>query len=156
MASKKPTPDITLATSKRICQLLMADPEKGASTQEKEVLRDLAKSLYKMLKKAARANEDAKRRSRAELDVLRTEMELDRIDREANSARIVERQKFLFERTGTVPGKALSFERAFASAAFVEQALVNLCTHANFPSRGSQLLATRPRARDAPRTATTE
>jgi hypothetical protein len=51
------------------------------------------------------------------------------VDREANAARVSDRQRFLFERAAAQAGQAAASERAAQSAFFVESALVSLCPH---------------------------
>tara|TARA_X000001036_G_scaffold172474_1_gene163020 strand:- start:1208 stop:1594 length:387 start_codon:yes stop_codon:yes gene_type:complete len=80
-------------------------------------------------------------RGRAELDALRAELQLELIDREANSARVHERQKYLFERQEALSGQSTAFERAAASAAYLESALLALDVHVQHVSPGCELLA---------------
>ena len=93
------------------------------------------------LKKARRELADEKSRHVAELDTLRSEVHCELVDREANAARITERQRFLFERTCAQPGQSAANDRAFASAAYVEAAMVALCPHPAPPSSGCDQLA---------------
>ena len=81
-------------------------------------------------------------RHQCERDVMRTELHLEAVDREANSARVMERQRFLFERSSALPGQADASDRANASAAYVESALSALCPHAVQPTSGCEALAT--------------
>ena len=108
-------------------------------------IRNTAKRLNKLLQTLARqkAYEDA--RATAELDTLRSEMHAELVDREANAARVAERQRFLFERHTAQAGQASAAERAAQSAAFVEAALVSLCPHITPQSAGcAQLAAENP------------
>lgn len=102
-------------------------------------LRKLAKTLHKSVATAERVRSHEHKRALVERDILRGESCTDQIDREANAARISERQRFLYDRLSTAPGKANSAERATASAAYVEAALVALCPHSNAPSRGCEI-----------------
>ena len=85
----------------------------------------------------------AYRKSRAivEKDQLRSEVHCELVDREANAARVSERQRFLFERSTAQPGQASAAERASASALYVEAALVALCPHSTPRSSGCDQLS---------------
>jgi bacterioferritin (cytochrome b1) len=80
-------------------------------------------------------------RHRVERDILVCESQSDQVDREANSARIADRQRFLFERQQAQSGQAAAAERAAASAAYVESALCSLCPYVTQTSSGSAQLA---------------
>lgn len=80
-------------------------------------------------------------RHTAEKDVLKAELHCEAVDREANAARVAERQRFLFERAVALPGQSEASERASASAAFVEAALASLCPHDLLPAAGCEALA---------------
>ena len=82
-----------------------------------------------------------KARAVIEKDQLRAEMHCELVDREANAARVAERQRFLFERSMAQPGQASAAERASASALYVEAALVALCPHSTPRSPGCDQLA---------------
>ena len=92
-------------------------------------VRSTAKKLNKLLLGLARQQNFEKTRSTTENDVLRAEMHAELVDREANAARVAERQRFLFERAAAQQGQAAAGDRAAQSAAFVEAALVSLCPH---------------------------
>ena len=85
-----------------------------------------------------------KSRAVIEKDQLRAEMHCELVDREANAARVAERQRFLFERSMAQPGQASAGERASASALYVEAALVALCPHSTPRSPGCDQLASWP------------
>ena len=104
-------------------------------------VRSAAKRLNKILQGVARHRTFEKARSTAELDALRSEMHTELVDREANAARVAERQRFLFERSSAQNGQAVAAERAAQSAAFVEAALVSLCPHTASQSPGCSQLA---------------
>lgn len=80
-------------------------------------------------------------RGRVELDALRAELQGELIDREANSARIYERQKYLFERSEALSGQSSAHERAAASAAYLESALLALDVHLQPVGGGCEALA---------------
>ena len=82
-----------------------------------------------------------KLRFTAELDSLRAEVHAELVDREANAARVAERQRFLFERSVALPGQLSAADRAGASAAFVEAALVALCPQTTPLSHGCETLS---------------
>ena len=99
-------------------------------------VRSKARTLNKILQAANRQRSFEKARATAELDALRSEMHSELVDREANAARVAERQRFLFERHTAQPGQAAAADRASQSAAFVEAALVSLCPHTTTVSPG--------------------
>jgi len=108
-------------------------------------IRNTAKRLNKLLQVLARQKAYEQARATAELDALRSEMHAELVDREANAARVAERQRFLFERHTAQVGQASAAERAAQSAAFVEAALVSLCPHTTPQSTGcAQLAAENP------------
>lgn len=82
-----------------------------------------------------------KLRATVEVDALRAEVHAELVDREANAARVAERQRFLFERAVALPGQLSASDRAGASAAFVEAALVALCPQTTTPSHGCEQLS---------------
>jgi hypothetical protein len=104
-------------------------------------LRDDLRQLHVLVQADARRSEAERQRFLVEKDVLRQEMHAEQVDREANAARVAERQRFLFERAVSQPGQAAAGERAVASASFVEAALASLCPHITEKSPGSAQLA---------------
>lgn len=68
-------------------------------------------------------------RTRAEQDTLKAEMHAELVDREANAARVQERQRFLFERSTSLPGQSTAADRAIGAVHHIEAALVALCPH---------------------------
>jgi hypothetical protein len=103
-------------------------------------LQTIANTLLETALYNARHAADAAAQSRIALDLLRSEVNSELVDREANAARIAERQQFLFQRASALPGQASAAERACASAAYVEAALVSLCPHVNLPMAGCATL----------------
>ena len=99
-------------------------------------LHATATQLVKLATDDARRTALATSKHRAELDLLRMEINNELVDREANAARIAERQLFLYQRGAALPGQATAAERAVASASYVETALVSLCPHVNVPMTG--------------------
>lgn len=104
-------------------------------------LRSIAAALHEAALFDARRATELKARARTQLDMLRTEINDELVDREANAARIAERQQFLFQRASAVPGQLGAAERAVASATYVESALVALCPHVNHPMPGCAHIA---------------
>lgn len=104
-------------------------------------LNKLFSEQERALKKARRDLSAEKIRHTTELDVLRSEVHCELVDREANAARVSERQRFLFERPVAQVGQTAANERAAASAAYVEAALVALCPHPIPHSSGCDQIA---------------
>lgn len=104
-------------------------------------LRAIATDLHTTALADARRSADAASHARVQLDILRTEINSELVDREANAARIAERQQFLFQRASALPGQLTAAERAVASATYVEAALVALCPHVHVPMSGCAHLA---------------
>lgn len=109
--------------------------EKAAAmaTQAKEqgtgLTSEEAAQLAKLLKQARRRAEHERARVQAERDILKLEMEAELVDREANSARVLDRQRLLYGRTVALPGQPNVFEKAMLSAALVEAAINVITPH---------------------------
>ena len=104
--------------------------------QVKAVLKDANSALHRMKREIALI----KLRSKVELDALRSEIHFELIDFSANSARVSERQRALFERSQHSTAQLSAHDRATASAAFVESALLALCPSTHSVSPGCQQL----------------
>ena len=105
-----------------------------------EEQRKLVTRVRKHLVKQQRELDLVKHRARAEVDILRSELHGELVDREANAARVNERQRYLFERHEALAGQTTAHQRAQASAAYLEAALVSLDVHTNTPGHGCELL----------------
>ena len=106
------------------------------------------------VERAREALEGARRRAataqveaRLAQDLLREAARADLIDREANAARVLERQVALFERAGT-EGQLAAYQRAGASAQFVANSLAQL--HVPGEARSAACEALERQARGAP------
>lgn len=117
------------------------DAGDNPSTELMSSLRQDLRQLQVLVQAEARRTAAERQRFLVEKDVLRQEMHAEQVDREANSARVAERQRFLFERAASQPGQSAAGERAVASASFVEAALASLCPHISEKSPGSAQLA---------------
>lgn len=104
-------------------------------------VRKLAKSLMRNVASMERDAEHAKKQALAERDLLKSEVHMELVDRDANAARVAERQRFLFDRAHIAQTRSLANDHASASAAFVEAAIVALCPHHNPPSHGCEVIA---------------
>lgn len=80
-------------------------------------------------------------RTLSERDIANSEMHAELVDREANSARVSERQRFLFERNSSLPGQSTAADRAVGAVHYVEAALVALCPHESASGGGCEQLA---------------
>jgi len=110
------------------------------------MVRKLAKSLVRSVAAVERAAENERKRALVQRDLLTCELHGEMVDRDANAARVAERQRFLYDRACVSQHRTLANERAAASAAFVEAAIVALCPHYNAPSHGCELIANTQKA----------
>lgn len=136
-----------LRTSKALHQSL-TDVNNGTATldvpsalKQVRLLNKIINELHKQLKTIERKQTVNAARRVAEYDCLRSAMHCELVDREANAARISDRQRFLWERSNAQAGQASAAERAGASAAYVEFALASLCPHVLARSAGCDQLA---------------
>jgi hypothetical protein len=111
----------------------------AAAPARKDIL-DTLDSLKTTLLSIKREISHNQSRFTAERDALRSELHCESVDREANAARVAERQRFLFERAVALPGQGDASDRASASAAFVEAAMASLCPHGPPPASGCEAL----------------
>ena len=107
--------------------------------------RRLLVRIRKCLARQQRELVHAKNRARAEIDLLRSELHGELVDREANAARVKERQRYIFDGLSALDGQATAYERAHASAAYVEAALVSLDVNAQTAGHGCETLFERAR-----------
>ena len=132
-----------LSLTKQLYQQLQKGAEKIPLSElsvHLKTLNRLFSEQDKALKGLKRTLDDQSKRHVIELDSLRSEIHCELVDREANAARIIERQRFLFERSVAQPGQLHGHDRAAASAAYVEAALSALCPHTITPSSGCDAL----------------
>ena len=106
-----------------------------------QALKSTLRTLNKHFQSLQREQAATHARHTSELDALRSEVHHELVDREANAARVCDRQRFLFERSASLPGQSNAGDRAAASAAFVEAALIALCPHNTTQLSGSDQLA---------------
>lgn len=99
----------------------------GTSALDVPGLKTLVKEAVREARAASRALTVAELRHRTACDLLRQEIRSEGVDREANSARINERQRVLFERSSAQQGALAAHDFAAASAGYVEAALASLC-----------------------------
>ena len=112
----------------------------SADTDQLQTLVARASRLHNLLLQAIRHDAASIARARIERDSVKLEMHAELVDREANSARVADRQRLLFERSAAQPGQASAGERAVQSAAYVEAALASLCPHGAAVSVGCEQL----------------
>lgn len=118
---------------------LCEDPANTAAAARKDIL-DTLDTLKTVLLSIQRELAHNQSRFTAERDALRSELHCESVDREANAARVAERQRFLFERAVALPGQGDASDRASASAAFVEAAMASVCPHGPAPASGCEAL----------------
>ena len=123
-----------LAATKHLHSALK-DAYKTGATLELRLHMKQAKMANAVLAEASRSMAQERTRATVEKDALRAEMHAELVDREANAARVAERQRVLFERGSALAGQAGAQERAYASAAFVEAAVASLCPNAGIKPR---------------------
>jgi len=102
--------------------------------------RKLLARVQRCLVRQQRELVHAKHRARAEVDLLRSELHSELVDREANAARVHERQRFLFEKQSALEGQLVAHDRAAASAAYLEAALVSLDVNTQTAAHGCEVL----------------
>tara|TARA_B100002052_G_C15296979_1_gene339314 strand:+ start:64 stop:468 length:405 start_codon:yes stop_codon:yes gene_type:complete len=88
------------------------------------------RATEKLLLSLSRQLDFEKRRGAAELQALRAELQEELIAREANAARVAEKQRAAFDTSSALPGALHGLDRAAASAAFIDVALRALDVHA--------------------------
>lgn len=144
-----PTVDTATKTRTNTVQLFKKLKESRPSDTESVVRlnRNEFEALYQLSKQAARDEARHRRdtellavKNQCEQDLLRAELRAESVDREANAARTVERQRVLFERITMPEGTLRAFDRAAASAGHVEAALASLSPVQPSRSEGSAVL----------------
>ena len=129
-----------LLLARRLCEKIHATADNPTS-ELMCALKDDLQQLYFLVQKSTRETCAERSRFLAEKDMLTAEMHSEQVDREANAARVAERQRFLFDRHAALAGQSASLEKATASAAYVEAALSSLCPYVSQKSPGSSQLA---------------
>ena len=120
--------DLTHRAIQLVCtesERIHACPTTTCDAQTIKALEEIRHTLVQIQHQIAHE----KARHITEKDILRAELHCEAVDREANAARISDRQRFLFERAVALPGQAEASDRAAASASYVEAALASLCPH---------------------------
>ena len=101
-------------------------------------LKKLAADANKAVQAMQRHASDEAVRADVSLSILREAVRDDLIDREANAARVLDKQRGMLECN---PDAASAFERAHAAANAVESAVIALCPHQTRHASGVALLA---------------
>lgn len=114
-----------LAATKELYGALRAAAKGKGALEHKELMK-LCKAANATIAKQRGHIREARARSRAERDILQMEVRADLVDREANAARVMEKQRFLFERSHARQGVGIAHDNACASVAFIEAALMSL------------------------------
>ncbi len=114
-----------LAATKELYGVLRKAGKGKAVVDHREMMK-LCKTANAAIAKQRGHIREARARSRVERDILQMEVRADLVDREANAARVMEKQRFLFERSHARQGIGIAHDNASASVAFVEAALVGL------------------------------
>jgi len=114
--------------------------EKDDALLDLEKLRRLSRAAEREAAALKRREAFAKERAGIEKDVLREEIRSDMVDREANAARVAERQRILFGRTCALAGQLSSNDSAATSANYIEKALSSLCPNYGGLSSGCERL----------------
>lgn len=140
-STNSPTPEDSeaMVLARQLCDKIQAAGDRP-SAELMASLREELTQLSLVVQKNARLASMERSRSLSERDILRAEMHGEQVDREANAARVAERQRFLFERSVAQSGQATAAEKAMASAAYVEAALASLCPHVGHVSPGAAQL----------------
>ena len=95
-----------------------------------EATKSQLRSVERMVLKLARQLDHEKRRGAVQVQALRSELQDELIAREANAARIAERQRSAFELPTALPNALHGYDRAYASTALIEVAVRSLDFHA--------------------------
>lgn len=93
----------------------------------REIVRGMEDALRARIVELEQELRDTKARARLERAALKAEMRAELVDRQANAARVADRQRALFERGVAQSGQLQASERAKASAGYIEAALTTLC-----------------------------
>ena len=117
--------------------LLDTDPEQPSFASLKELVTRLSDAVLHSLDEAEQANT----RLAIELHCVRAAMHEELVDREANAARIQDRQRLLFDRANAQEGQLSAHDRAALSANYVEAALGALCPQPAGPAAGCHVAA---------------
>ena len=94
------------------------------------------KTAQSTISSLRRHNFNQKTRHQVEKDIMHAEIANEQVDREANSIRIADRQRQLFERS--VHQNVSVLDTAVSAAGFIENQLSTLCPHANSKADGSR------------------
>lgn len=130
-----------LAATKALYEAIQSLQDNGGSELDLHAVKRVVKQANSTIHRLDRELARVKAEARVEKDVLRAEIHCELIDVAANAARVAERQSVLFERSQALNGSASAFDRAVASASFVESALHSLCPHNYSRAPGCDQLA---------------
>ena len=127
----------TRALHKRVRE--MEEPTEDSPPEDYKLLKKLASDANRAVHAMLRHAQDEQVRANVRENVLREAVRDELIDREANAARVIERQKFLLEQQGSQHAQA--FERATATARNLAAAVAKLHACQLSLSPGVALLA---------------
>ena len=130
-----------LTATKALYEAIQTLQDNGESELDLHAVKQVVKLANSTIHRLDRELTRAKAQAMVEKDVLRAEIHCELIDVAANAARVAERQAALFERSQALNGSASAFDRAAASASFVESALHSLCPHNYSRAPGCDQLA---------------
>lgn len=106
--------------------------------QDFKKLKKLASDANKAVQAMQRHASDEAVRADVSLNILREAVRDDLINRDANAARVIDKQRSMLESN---PCAASAFERAHTAANAVESAMIALCPHQTKHASGVALLA---------------
>tara|TARA_B110000902_G_scaffold15277_1_gene17988 strand:- start:2 stop:490 length:489 start_codon:yes stop_codon:yes gene_type:complete len=113
----------------------------GAKLAEITKLKRLAADANRSVQAIRRCTATKKIQTAVELNLLRAAVQGELVDREANSARILDRQRVIFDNLSAKTPSSVAFDRAAIAVQSIESELAKLCPNRIIKGIGVALLA---------------